>query len=976
MKLNKVLFGSLIVAACAVLIGINFSSTDKTVQYSPRVKQIDQTYFSNVYGIAGAIEYYNERRKNIKTGKIEIADMLKAEKAVYNFGKMSKQSSLNLNWIEMGPDNVGGRTRSLLIDNTNPNKMWAGSVGGGLFVTHNGGFTWSTVNDKMNNLSIGCICQSGNGDIYVGTGESFTTADGLGTLTTPGFVGRGMFKSTDNGLTFDSLDFTVPTNTNSSGAAWAFINRCAADPTDVTGQTIYAATNNGLLYTTDGGTSWTNAICLNCPSSMPIFNTGNFQDVKIGSNGVLVASNGGTTYIKKPGSSDFINISNNFNSAGRYEFAIAPSNPDYIYVVCGNGSGMRGVYQSTDGGDSWTLQVPAGPSELFRNQAEYDMALAVFPDDPEHILVGGVELYAWSGTDNTWDIVALTQPFAPGLYVHADKHAFAFHPNYNGTSIQTFYVGTDGGVYGSFDAGASYLELNTGYNVTQFYAMGVSREGWIAGGTQDNGNPFIDFSGNTKRSEVRNLPSGDGGYMQFSIINPEAFFWESQGGDAKRSPEKGDGAGSFFANVMCNGPCDEDYNEGPWVTPMVIWESFNDLASTDSVRFIADQAYNAGSTIFIESSNDNFPFEYITPVPLSVNDTMMIQDLVQNKFLVSTNSGTWMCKNVLDFSVDAAWYKLTTQPNQEGATCAAFSADGDIAYISTGNQFGSLLFRISGLLGINSNDNTTEDVASPQPPASVTTTQLFSSSQFITGIGVDPNNAENVVITLGNYGNTNHVYVSSTAASATGTGSFSSIQGDLPPMPCYDAIIEMGDSNTIIVATEYGVWATDNPWSGSPTWTNENLNFPRVPSFMIVQQTMPNSNCTGVSVSGNIYVATHGRGIWRCETYKAPPDTTSCSLPIGIAEGSSTGNFQMRLNVYPNPVTNGNAKIAYTLNEHADIQITVYDISGKQVQYMALNKQPSGTSTIDLDLRNLNAGTYLVSMTANGVRETKRLVVL
>ena len=96
MKLNKVLFGSLIVAACAVLIGINFSSTDKTVQYSPRVKQIDQTYFSNVYGIAGAIEYYNERRKNIKTGKIEIADMLKAEKAVYNFGKMSKQSSLRI----------------------------------------------------------------------------------------------------------------------------------------------------------------------------------------------------------------------------------------------------------------------------------------------------------------------------------------------------------------------------------------------------------------------------------------------------------------------------------------------------------------------------------------------------------------------------------------------------------------------------------------------------------------------------------------------------------------------------------------------------------------------------------------------------------------------------------------------------------------------------------------------------------------
>jgi len=968
MRLNKVLFGSLILSAVVAAIGIDITTPDMAVHYSPRVKQIDQTYFSSQHGISGAIKYYNERRKNITTGKVEVPDMLKAERAVYNFGKMNKQASLDLNWIEMGPDDVGGRTRALMVDKNVTGKLWAGSVGGGLFVSYNYGATWSAVNDKMNNLAIGCICQSGNGDIYVGTGENFTGTDGQGTLYTPGFVGRGMFKSTDNGVTFDSLEATVPSNPNSSGSAWAFISRCAVDPTDATGQTIYAATNAGLHYTTDGGTTWTNAICLNCPSSSPIYNTGNFQDVKIGSNGVLVASNGGTTYLKKPGSSDFINISSNFNSAGRYEFAIAPSNPDYIYVVGGNGDGMRGLYQSTDGGDSWTLQVPAGPAGVFGDQAYYDMALAVFPDDPEHVMVGGVELYAWSGTDNTWDIVALTAQFAQGLYVHADKHVIVFPPDYNGTTVQDLYIGCDGGVFGSFNAGASYLERNKGYNVTQFYAMGVSREGWVAGGTQDNGNPFIDFTGDSKRSEKRNLPSGDGGYMQFSIINPTAFFWESQGGDANRSPEKGDGASSFFANVMCNGPCDEGTNEGPWVTPMVLWESFNDLSSTDSVRFIADQVYNAGTTLFIESDNNNFPFEYITAVPLVVNDTVMIQDLVQNKFLTSTYTGTWMCKNVLDFSANAAWYKISTQT---GATCAAFSADGDIAYLGAGNQ----LYRISGLLGINSNDNTTEDVASPQQPASCVETQIFSSSQIITGIGVDPNNAENVVIALGNYGNTNHVYVSSSAASTTGSSSFSSIQGDLPAMPCYDAIIEMGDSNTVIVATEYGMWATDNAWSGSPTWTNENLNFPRVPSFMIVQQTMPNSNCTGVTVSGNIYVATHGRGIWRCEDYKADPDTTTCSLPIGIAEGSATGDFEMGLNLYPNPAINGKAIITYSLNEHADIQIAIYDISGKQHKYIVLDNQPSGRSTLDLDVADLKAGTYLVSMTGNGSRKTRRLVV-
>ena len=92
--------------------------------------------------------------------------------------------------------------------------------------------------------------------------------------------------------------------------------------------------------------------------------------------------------------------------------------------------------------------------------------------------------------------------------------------------------------------------------MTQFYAIGVSREGWVAGGTQDNGNPFIDFTGNSEKAEVRNLPSGDGGFMQFSVINPSAFFWESQMGNAKRSPDKGDGADDEIFKPIC-GECED-----------------------------------------------------------------------------------------------------------------------------------------------------------------------------------------------------------------------------------------------------------------------------------------------------------------------------------------------------------------------------------------------------------------------------------
>jgi len=243
-------------------------------------------------------------------------------------------------------------------------------------------------------------------------------------------------------------------------------------------------------------------------------------------------------------------------------------------------------------------------------------------------------------------------------------------------------------------------------------------------------------------------------------------------------------------------------------------------------------------------------------------------------------------------------------------------------------------------------------------------------------MGVDPNNPENLVITLGNYGDTSYVLVSSTAASDTDAFSFTSIQANLPAMPCYDAIIEMEDSNTIIVGTEYGVWATDNAWSGNVTWTNENNSFPRVPTFMVVQQTLPNNNCTGVTVSGNIYVATHGRGIWRTEEYAKPLDTVVCGLPIGISEANDRGAFTMRLDLYPNPIVNGKTVVTYTLGGRADVQVALYDITGKQLSTYTLNQQSGGKHTMDLDCNGMKAGTYLVSVISNGLRRTKRLVIL
>ena len=79
------------------------------------------------------------------------------------------------------------------------------------------------------------------------------------------------------------------------------------------------------------------------------------------------------------------------------------------------------------------------------------------------------------------------------------------------------------------------------------------------------------------------------------------------------------------------------------------------------------------------------------------------------------------------------------------------------------------------------------------------------------------------------------------------------IQGNLPDMPVYSAVIDVNDNNNIIIGTEFGVWSTTN---GS-NWIVEDDGMPIVPCHMLRQQYLPGVN------KGIIYVGTHGRGIFK-----------------------------------------------------------------------------------------------------------------
>ncbi len=76
-------------------------------------------------------------------------------------------------WTAIGPGNIGGRIRSILIHPTQTNKMWVGSVSGGIWASTDSGASWNPVNDFMGNLSISSLVMdpASPNVIYAGTGE-------------------------------------------------------------------------------------------------------------------------------------------------------------------------------------------------------------------------------------------------------------------------------------------------------------------------------------------------------------------------------------------------------------------------------------------------------------------------------------------------------------------------------------------------------------------------------------------------------------------------------------------------------------------------------------------------------------------------------------------------------------------------------------------------------------------------------------
>ncbi len=481
------------------------------------------------------------------------------------------QRTLPNPWTFLGPGNVGGRTRVLAFDPSDPNVMYSGGVSGGIWKSIDAGASWTAIGDSLVNLAVGsmAIDPKDGRTLYVGTGEGYFREDVRGTALP--LRGDGIFVTHDAGATWTQLPATA------SNPDFQWVNNLVISPHD--SHRLYAATRSGVWRSTDSGSTWTSvlpttvkggaldlAVRKDTSGDYLFASCGVFEQATVYRNSNAEGSGAWTAVLSDPGMS-------------RTSLAIAPSNPSVVYALAasnnpgpdGSTQNLQAVYRSDQNGDpgTWIAQVRvtdadklnavllSNPSSAMYPECSGEAGagdwvpmgwhcnvISVDPTNPDRVWAGGVDLFRSDDGGKTWGLASYWWAGADQpAYVHADQHVIAFHPQYDGTSNQTVYVTNDAGIFRTDDAndavayGASaacevsssirWTSLIHGYGVTQFYSGAVSPDGRrFAAGAQDTGSSLgNDVSGPDHWTRIW---GGDGGYTAFDPVNLARVYAESQ----------------------------------------------------------------------------------------------------------------------------------------------------------------------------------------------------------------------------------------------------------------------------------------------------------------------------------------------------------------------------------------------------------------------------------------------------------------
>ncbi|MFT6338065.1 MAG: photosystem II stability/assembly factor-like uncharacterized protein [Halioglobus sp.] len=471
--------------------------------------------------IAKMAEQEAKMTRNPITGEIPANKLYEIRQEIIKSGRIA-ESRAGDEWTSRGPNNVGGRTRGILVDKRDPtnNTLFVGSVSGGIWKVTNASSTpsWTRL-EYSGSPSVTTIVQDPNdlNTLYLGTGEGWFSSDA--------YRGDGIYKSTNGGDSWARLEAT-----NNSG--FVFIQKLLFT---TEGNLLASTRDDGLQMTIDGGNTWAR-----------VLGNGNqgfsnrAADIEVTSDGTIFASMGifaqDGLYRSTDGGFQWKFLELEIDDYERIEIGTSQNDPDLIMALVEDGNPdnrnrCKTILKSTDKGETWVAKNGGfGFLNSFANeQAWYDLSIAIDPNNSDVVFIGGLNIHRTTNGGTSWIQMSSGSTSDGTKYAHVDQHFAQFMDG----SSDNMYFGNDGGLWLTQNASSSsptFKDLSQGYISTQFYACDIHPEAendFFIAGAQDNGSIWLNKPGLDDGVDVL---GGDGAYCHINQINPNFMVVSTQFG--------------------------------------------------------------------------------------------------------------------------------------------------------------------------------------------------------------------------------------------------------------------------------------------------------------------------------------------------------------------------------------------------------------------------------------------------------------
>ena len=578
-------------------------------------------------------------------------------------GVSMAQSAAGSKIVEIGPDNVGGRVTSMIIDKSDATNqtVFAGAASGGLYVRNNSELNnlWNyipcTINGEEIVLPISTMVQGSDNTIYIGTGEGCFNKGSKSSSMSP--AGRGIFRFNPANSSFSLIPTTEAVGISSD---FSSVNKVAIYEKE---GVIYffAATNTGLYrWEIRNESDWESRTSYSSVfSGEPVYDVAVVGDYNM----IYFATNNKLYRVGNlVSNSDPVDVSNSNHtifptSASRIYIAVAPSNPSYVYaMVIGEDGYMNGVYL-TKNQSTWTTLTTSTTMPFTTNHGSVCGAIAVDPVNPNKVYVAGSSiwigegfvdgsLYQWTkasssendyGSGNYMGVI-----FSDASFVHSGINQIV----YAQSDSTSFYIATNGGVFTTSNDFNTYININRGLNIAQINGLAVSIDGSVLAGANNSANLFIEsrmghsgghrdstwYDPNTSvnTNHMANIIwKGNGGqvaasmFQQYAPTSRRTIFTSANSGQYGRAySDYSDytNTQTWTADTCFLGA---EVNQGNSVAAMALWETANNTEIQDHISFGLDTL-----GIFFFDGERTRTVQYLD----SVTNTYKDRDITLNGF--------------------------------------------------------------------------------------------------------------------------------------------------------------------------------------------------------------------------------------------------------------------------------------------------------------------------------------------------------